>query len=79
MQTLDCEGTPLAPGDRVRAKDRGIDGETAIVMRAAWGPIISVRYDSTGQVYSSASTLWRKESEGRDMSLRGVESLCSSG
>ncbi len=63
MQPLDSEGRLLTPGDQVVATN-GALGETAIVMSAEWGQIIRVRYDSTGQVYSSASSLWRKRGGG---------------
>lgn len=64
MQPLDSEGSPLTPGDKVLGTEAGAAGETAIVMGAEWGQIILVRYDSTGQVYSSASSLWRKRGDG---------------
>jgi hypothetical protein len=60
----DRDGALLLEGDRVIAASGDLPGEAGIVVRASGGPLISVRVDSSGQVWCSAASLWKK---GRDV------------
>lgn len=56
----DVDGALLLEGDRVIGTSGGAPGEGGIIVRAPGGPLIDVRVDSSGRVWSSAASLWRK-------------------
>jgi len=56
----DIEGVLLVEGDNVIGASGGFPGECGIVVRASGGALIHVRVDSSGQVWGTTASLWRK-------------------
>lgn len=57
VDPLDTDEGPLRYGDRVKGK---LHAESGVVIQAE-GALVCIRIDSTGQFWSSAASLWRKD------------------